>query len=245
MKNITRVLLGIGIWLIIYLLGVYLIPQVGFIARIVDGTGWLSNGEISQISFLILSLILIFRLPGGDRERYGFRGTGIGQLIAPVALGALVSIGFFIMNIIVVVIAGLPSGPASGPIADKSLLNFIIAVVILASVCEEIFTRGLVQGFLSPLKESSFRLFGLFSLPVTITGLLFGLGHLCLLRTMEPRTVIMIVISASALGLIAGHYRQKTGSLLPAIAVHMTFNIVSGVIPRLLMMIAAGAVTAG
>ena len=240
MKVSVRILLGIGIWLIIYLLGVYLIPEVGFIAGLVEGTGWLSNGEISQVSFLILSLILILRLPGGDRDRYGFRGARLGALVTPVGLGILVSIGFFILNIVISLFAGLPGSPGSGSVADKSLLNFILTVVILASICEEIFTRGLVQGFLSPLKDHPFRLFGLLSLPVTIAGFLFGLGHLCLLRAMGPRMVILIVISASALGLIAGHYREKSGSLLPAVAVHMTFNIVSGVIPRLLMTVMGG-----
>jgi len=241
MSKGLRILVAVGMWLAIYFLSVYLLPDIGFFHALVEKHGWLSGGEISQISILILSLILIFRLPGGNRERYGIRGTGFGQLIAPVGLGALVSIGFFILNIVVVLIAGLPGEPQGGPAADKSLLNFILTVVILASICEEIFNRGLVQGFLSPLKEHPFRLFRLFSLPVAIAGILFGLGHLCLLRAMEPRTVILIVISASALGLIAGHYREKTGSLLPAIAVHMTFNIVSGVIPRLLMRIAGGA----
>jgi membrane protease YdiL (CAAX protease family) len=245
MKNGTRVLLGVAIWLIIYLLGVYLIPEVDFIERLVSRAGWLSPGEISQVSFLILSLVLVVRLPGGDWERYGFRGTGVGQLIAPVGLGVLVSIGFFALNIVFALIAGLPGGPAGGSAANKSLVDFILTVVILASVCEEIFTRGLVQGFLSPLREHPFRLFGLFSLPVTIAGLLFGLGHLCLLRAMAPRMVILIVISAAALGLIAGYYREKTGSLVPAIAVHMTFNIVSGVVPRLLMMLAGVEAVAG
>jgi membrane protease YdiL (CAAX protease family) len=240
LKSGTRALLGVGMWLIIYLLGVYLIPKVGPIARLVERTGWLSNGEISQVSFLILSLMLIFRLPGGDRKTYGFQTARIGQLIAPVAYGVLVSVGFFVLNIVAFLFAGPPGSPGGGSVADKSLLNFIITVVILASVCEEIFNRGLVQGFLTPMRERSFRLFGLFSLPVTIVGFLFGLGHLCLLRAMGPRMVILIVVSASALGLIAGYYREKTGSLLPAIAVHMTFNVVSGVIPKLLMVIAGG-----
>jgi membrane protease YdiL (CAAX protease family) len=245
MKTGTRIFLGIAIWLLIYLLSVSLIPEVGFIDRFLDETGWLSNGEISQISLLVLSLMVMLRLPGGDRKRYGFQGTGVGQLIAPVGLGVLVSVGFFVLNIVVVLIAGMPDGPQSGPVVEKSLLNFIITVVIVASICEEIFNRGLVQGFLSPLQEHSFRLFGLFSLPVAIAGILFGLGHLCLLGSMGPRMAVMIIISATALGLIAGHYREKTGSLVPAIAVHMTFNIVSGVIPRLLMRIAGAAATAG
>jgi membrane protease YdiL (CAAX protease family) len=235
MKRSVRILLGIGIWLIVYLLAVYLIPKVSFIARFVSNTDWLSRGEISQVSFLILSLALIVQLPGRDRQLYGFRGAQVGQLIKPVALGVLVSVSFFIMNFIVILISGMPDIQGSNPITDKSILNFILTVVILASICEEIFNRGLIQGFLSPLKENGFRLFRVFSLPVTICALLFGLGHLCLLRSMEPRVVTLIIISATALGFIAGFYREKTGSLLPAIAVHMTFNIVSGVIPRLLM----------
>jgi len=240
MKRSVRILLGIGMWLIIYLLAVYLIPRVGFIAGFIAKADWLSKGEISQVSFLILSLALIVQLPGCDRKFYGFRGARVGQLVKPVALGVLVSVCFFILNFVVILISGMPGEQSGSPIADKSLLNFILTVVILASICEEIFSRGLVQSFLSPLREHGFRLFRLFSLPVIICALLFGLGHLCLLRSLELRAVILIVISAMALGLIAGYYREKTGSLLPAVAVHMTFNIVSGVIPRLLMMAMAG-----
>jgi membrane protease YdiL (CAAX protease family) len=241
MKRGVRTLLGIGMWLAIYLLAVYVIPAVSFINGLVEDVIWLSNGEISQVSLLILSMIFIFVLPGDGRKTYGFRGVGVGQLVKPVALAVLVSVLFFILNFFVILIVGMPSAEGSSPIAGKSLLNFFLTVVILASICEEIFNRGLVQGFLSPLREHGFKLFRQhISLPVSISGLLFGLGHLCLLTSMELRMVILIVISATFLGLVAGYYREKTGSLLPAVAVHMTFNIVSGIIPRLLMLVMMG-----
>jgi membrane protease YdiL (CAAX protease family) len=142
---------------------------------------------------------------------------------------------------IVMMISGPPGGDEGGPAMSKGLLNFVLTVVILASICEEIFNRGLVQGFLSPLKDKGVKLGKVhISLPVTICGLLFGLGHLCLLGNMDSRVVVLIVISATALGFVAGYFREKTDSLMPAIAVHMTFNIVSGVIPRLLMRLATG-----
>jgi len=46
--------------------------------------------------------------------------------------------------------------------------------------------------------------------------------------------VISIVVSATLLGFIAGYYREKTGSLLPAIAAHITFNIVAFGIPTIM-----------
>jgi membrane protease YdiL (CAAX protease family) len=60
---------------------------------------------------------------------------------------------------------------------------------------------------------------------------------------MDSRMVVLIVISATALGFIAGYFRERTNSLMPAIAVHMTFNIVTGVFPQLLMMAVSGGVS--
>jgi membrane protease YdiL (CAAX protease family) len=241
MKNGLRVLLAIGIWLAIYLLGVYVIPSIGFIDALVEKHGWLSNSEISQAVFFILSLAVIIFLPGEDRSVYGLRGVRFGRLVKPVALAVGVCLLFFILTAMVMMITGLPDEGPGGPAMNKGLLNFIVTVVIVASICEELFLRGLIQGLLSPLKEHGLNLSKVrVSWPVTICALLFGLGHLCLLGDMDPRMVTLIVISSTALGFIAGYFREKTDSLVPAIAVHMTFNIVSGVIPRLLMMAVAG-----
>jgi membrane protease YdiL (CAAX protease family) len=41
---------------------------------------------------------------------------------------------------------------------------------------------------------------------------------------------IPVVLMATYLGLVAAHYREKTVSLLPAILLHVLFNIV-GILP--------------
>jgi membrane protease YdiL (CAAX protease family) len=46
---------------------------------------------------------------------------------------------------------------------------------------------------------------------------------------MGPKT-ILICISATLLGIVAGTYRQASGSLIPAILVHLLFNV-GGTLP--------------
>jgi len=235
MNRGLRTLVGIGIWLAVYLIAVYLMPSLGIVRRAIDAHTWLSNGEISQVTFLILSFLLILIFARGDWSDYGLRGVWVAQLVRSVAMAIGVSLLFFVLSAVVMMISG-PPDKMGGPAMNKGLLKFVLTVVLLASICEEIFNRGLVQGFLAPLKTMGVKLGKVhISLPVTICGLLFGLGHLCLWGNMDSRIVILIIISAMVLGFIAGYFREKTDSLVPAIVVHMTFNVVSGVIPRLLM----------
>jgi hypothetical protein len=115
------------------------------------------------------------------------------------------------------------------------MVKTIISIWLIASTCEEIFYRGLILSFLAPLKEYGFKLFrSHISVPVIVSAIGFGLGHLCLLNQMESIIVVGIVISATLLGFIAGYFREKTGSLVPAIAAHLTFNIVGFAIGSLL-----------
>jgi membrane protease YdiL (CAAX protease family) len=46
--------------------------------------------------------------------------------------------------------------------------------------------------------------------------------------------LIGILISTTVMGFIGGYYRERSGSLLPAIAAHMTFNVVGTTVPMLL-----------
>jgi membrane protease YdiL (CAAX protease family) len=60
-----------------------------------------------------------------------------------------------------------------------------------------------------------------FGVLVLLSGLFFGAMHLLVVRQMGPG----VVVFTTYLGLVAAYYRQKTGSLLPAILMHMLFNI--------------------
>ena len=87
--------------------------------------------------------------------------------------------------------------------------------------------RGLIQGALDAWKNVGITLFGRhLSLPVLVGAVAFGLMHIAL-STMGAGTgqVIVTVLFAFLLGLVAGYYRETSGSLLPAIIVHMSGNI--------------------
>jgi membrane protease YdiL (CAAX protease family) len=66
-------------------------------------------------------------------------------------------------------------------------------------------------------------------MPVLVSALFFGSMHIVLVKSMGPAAV-PVILMAVFLGLIAARYRERTGSLLPAIIVHALFNI-GGMLP--------------
>jgi membrane protease YdiL (CAAX protease family) len=218
----------------VYFLGLLVVPTLGPVQGLIQATPWLSRGDVSQITYLVLSLGLIAVLSGGSFRGYGFAGARLWQVLKPVPISVGVSLLVIVLSMILIAVTGPPKS-GEHPAMSGGMLKAIISVWVVASVCEEVFNRGLVLGFLAPLKHYGFRLLrSRISLPVTVSAVGFGLGHLCLLGAMDPRLVGGAVVSATLLGFIAGYHREKTGSLLPAIVAHMTFNIVGGTISFIL-----------
>ena len=108
-----------------------------------------------------------------------------------------------------------------------SFVNQVIFIWIYASICEEALTRGLIQSYLAPLRNRGFSISRLrISYPVIIGALFFALMHLMPFGGVLPLLhLIAFLISATILGIAAGYYREKTGSLVPAVIVHMLFNV--------------------
>jgi membrane protease YdiL (CAAX protease family) len=165
------------------------------------------------------SLVWMLILGRGGLTAYGFRGVRPRRLLIPALVGSSA-------GIVVALAARVAPAVQLDVAADLTLSQIIVVVWISASVAEELLTRGLVQGFLEPLKDYGLRIFRLrLSIPVIGAALFFGLMHLALLSTgAAAGAVVTIVLFAVILGLIAGYYREKTGSLLPAILVHFLFN---------------------
>lgn len=105
----------------------------------------------------------------------------------------------------------------------------IVFIWIYASICEETMVRGLLQTLLSGTAHAGAALRPWLSLPVVVSGLFFGAMHLVLIKQMGLRAIPVILL-ATCLGFVVAHYRQKTGSLLPAIIIHALFNI-GGTLP--------------
>lgn len=179
----------------------------------------MGEGFMVQVGILLLSVLLILAVGKGKFPAYGFRiGKNI-PFLRIVIIGLVIG---FASSLAGLAIPGDIPQPGQG-----SIFDLIIGVWILASIAEEVLTRGLIQGFLNPLIEIGFTTGGLrISLPVIICASFFGLMHLGLLSTgADAIPVTILVIFAFILGIIAGYYREKSESLVPAIIVHMCANV--------------------
>lgn len=182
---------------------------------------WL-RAFITHTFMWIFSILIIILLTKGKIGEYGFtRGRFL--LTAKIFLWAVPTAIFSVMGFV----ASRSGQDINGDFGLSHLQN-IVFVWIYASTCEEIFTRGLLQSFLSPLTKYGFTLLKKLrlSLPVLFSGLFFGMMHIVAIDRMGPP----VIVFASALGIVAGYYREKTESLIPAIIIHALFNI-GGMLP--------------
>jgi membrane protease YdiL (CAAX protease family) len=184
--------------------------------------GFLPPSFVTHTVMLALSLALMWTFSKGRLGLYGLgRGTyrfspRIFLWILPMAvlatMGAMASRG----------------GGDDRTFGGLGILQHVVFVWIYASVAEEVLTRGLLQTLLSS-GSGTVPPGRRVSMPVIVSALFFGAMHLVLLDTMGAFAVVVIIMSV-VLGLVAGRYREATGSLIPAVIVHCLFNI-GGILP--------------
>lgn len=177
-------------------------------------------GCLSPVAGLVFCVLIMLALSKGRLSGYGFRIAGNLQIKRVAILG-------LVIGVLMTLLEPLLAIEEHAAVADLSFVQIVVIVWLGASIFEEVLTRGLIQGILTPLTKHGFTLFGLrISLPVLVSALFFGLMHLGLLSLgMGLYSVLYVVIFAFILGLMAGYYREKTGSLIPAVILHMFGNV--------------------
>ena len=170
---------------------------------------------------LVFSVLFILIINRGNIKAYGF----VWSLKFPLVKIVLMSV--FIGFISSLISTLFFDETKVHPTADFSLIEKILYIWVWASICEEVLTRGLIQSFLSPLKQIGITVFNSFiSLPVIVGAMFFGAMHFMLLTTgLDIFSVLNIVFFGIILGLLAGYYKEKTNSLIPAIIIHFCFNV--------------------
>lgn len=216
MSAILRIVIAVLLGFLVLALS-SMMNTVNVFTELSESYPWI---PITHTGMLLASLVLICLLSKGKISTYGLKGIRLKALVRPTVVALVFGI----------VITGLGElVPMAGLelMEDFTLLQIIILAWIFASVSEELLTRGLLQGFLSPLDKYGLTIFGFYmSVPVLIAALFFGLMHLGLLTMgASGSAVFVIALSGIILGVIAGYYREKTGSIVPAIVIHMLFNI--------------------
>ena len=128
-------------------------------------------------------------------------------------------------------------------LAAYGLLGIVLWIWVISSIVEELFCRGWFQSLAAGAGESDSH--GERTRPSVLwSAALFGTMHLPLLfAEMEIAAVVVILLSVTALGYICAMARARTGSLRPAIAAHMMFNVggfLAGVIYTIAYRVATG-----
>ena len=175
----------------------------------------------------LLSLITIGVL--WKEVQYRIAWPKLSRVFRPVLFGFL---GFFLVNVLFGIITMMTTGDAaeSHPAMQRmDALQIFVFIVIYASIAEEFLFRGLLMNLLKPLKDKGIKIFKRkISLPVIIAAVLFGLGHLVLIRTGAGTLfLVQIVTATTVLGLVAGYYQEKYNNNAYAIIVHMAGNLLA------------------
>ena len=137
MKPGVRLVVGVGMGVVVYFLGLVTVPSLGPVEGLVERTSWLSRGDVSQATYLVLSLVLIAVLRNGSFKGYGFAGARLGQVLKPVPLSVGVSLLVIVLSVILLAATGPPKS-GEHPAMAGGKLKTIISVWLIASVCEEV-----------------------------------------------------------------------------------------------------------
>jgi Type II CAAX prenyl endopeptidase Rce1-like len=128
-------------------------------------------------------------------------------------------------------------------LAAYGLPGLILWIWIISSTVEEVFCRGWFQSLVAGPDENDSH--GERTLaPIIWSAALFGTMHLPLLFAgLDIAAAMVIVLSVTALGYVCATARAQTGSLRPALAAHVLFNVggfLAGVIYTIAYRVATG-----
>ena len=169
-------------------------------------------GLAAQLAFLSTSLVLMSLLRHSWCD-FGFRLVRQGLLRASL-LSLAVATAF--AGITAFLLGGSSGGEGPSGLAEDPLVLALLSLLV-APICEEVFFRGLLQGYLA--------LRGRKRLSIYMPAVLFSAVHVLPFSTSGPTVLMAILTGALLLGLIAGHLRAASGSLLHPVLAHFWFNL--------------------
>jgi membrane protease YdiL (CAAX protease family) len=219
MRTIGRIIVALILGIVVLIVASAVMMSLPNPPQLLEKYPWLM-GFIPHTSMLLISTLILFIVGKGNLGQYGYKLPVnfklLQVIILPLTLGVIANI----------ILSFMPTHE-SFTLKDYSFGHIVIFIWIYASICEEIYTRGLIQGYLKPLADRAMTIMKIrLSLPIIIGAAYFSLIHLmAFATTLNLITMIVFLIIAFILGLIAGYQLEKTGSLIPAIIVHMMFNI--------------------
>jgi membrane protease YdiL (CAAX protease family) len=225
-------------------LSIYLVAQfIGLLLTLEEYGPILEGGNVTKLllmdlMFLFLSLGIIIVLTRGKVTQYG-----LSKPKGEVKWGPILGGGLLLGSIatIIIIITEANGNPALNGLGIREK---ILLVWFLASISEEIFVRGLLQGYLNPL-ESMKITFGsrTISYPVILSTIFFGSIHLPLVFFgADLISVSVIFLMTLTLGFFTATLRENHQSVLPSIGVHITTNIGGTMLGPIVLAVLVGSI---
>lgn len=214
---------------IIFSLSILIIPLIAFEVLLLFSKSFALHGILFPLLQAALSFLFIITIGRGDYSKYGFNKIPIKKVFRPlfITLFSLLITSillFFILSYI---------GPYSSSLfkflADE---KFYVLVIIPPAIIEEIIFRGVIQSHLSKLKIYSVKIKkAVISLPVLYSALFFAIMHSNFNGAPEQNLFfIKHVLFALSFGLFAGYYRERFNSIYISMAMHVSANILFGLL---------------
>lgn len=228
-------LLGMSIYVVSQLLGLFLTTEA--YGPIIEG-GNSAKLLLTELMFLSLSLSIIIFLTRGKLTQYGLNKP-IGEL----KWGPIIGIGLLIGSIatIIIIISGANGNPS---LQGLGIREKIVLIWFLACISEEVFVRGLLQGYLHPLEGTKISIGKQdISYPVVFSAIFFGIIHLPLILFGADLITVGVIFSMTiTLGYFAASLREKYQSVLPSIGIHITTNIGGTMVGPIVYAILVGSI---
>lgn len=192
---------------------------------------------------IVLFLSSVISIPLMKNKLLSAIITQIGIMTISLLLGLLllhldlIDIGIKTCDVIIIIIALLSSLFVALPLAYLSMIygkdfehpleikNFSLYVImglILSPIAEEIMFRGVLEGYLLATTITW--------IAIVIPAILFSVMHIAPFSKAPRRLLCIVLISAFALGMIAGTVRFISGSIIPSIISHTSFNLAGKII---------------
>jgi membrane protease YdiL (CAAX protease family) len=220
MKSKIQILLG-------FLITVFIFIVSNLLGKFVDfKIQFIPSSFIVHTSMLFFSIVMIYVFRKQLNFKFSF--PKIKNVFIPFFIAFFVSILITIAINIISISIGLKI-EQHPLLAELNPLQVLIFVFFYASLAEELLFRGFLLNFLNNHIKHSFSFFKWnIKLSILISGFMFGLAHLILMKYhVGVNFLITVVILTTILGIIAGIYQEKYKNTFFAVIVHMGANLLA------------------
>ncbi len=168
-----------------------------------------------QIFYILLSYLFVKYILKWSVDTLGYVLCDSMSILTVIILSLVISVIIALVELSVASSSKLIA-PVPGLFQNPSL--YVMLAFIIAPIGEETLFRGLLLGGLIKVGVNT-------KISVIMQAILFSIIHIIPFKNAPIIQLIVILITAFILSVIAGIYRVRTYSIIPAIVTHICFNL--------------------